>query len=529
MKDTYTLLIPAQGGLESVVARQLVALGYPDAPATNGRLVVEDCTQYDIANLNMFLRSGERVLISLAAFPCVNFDQLYEGIRAIEWEHFLTADSNFIVETKSIDSVLFAHHSIQGVGKKAIVDRLTEKFHTTLSEDGARTVVEIDLTSDVATINIDTTGDGLFKRGYRTLSYTAPLKETLAAALIDLTYWNKDRPFADIFCGSGTLPIEAALKAQNIAPGIRRNFDFMDWQFFDITHHDRVYEKAKDEVLALPLDIHASDINPKAVSMAEFHAKRMGVDKYIRFSLADAKDFTSDSSFGVDISNIPYGERLSDSGGVKEIARMLGTVYKKLDKWNFCILTPNQDFEHQFGRHADKKRKLYNAGIMCSYYTFSGGTEKKPDFADRKPQKSGNKFKKPYGEKREYGDRKPRAYGDRKPREFGDKKREFGDRKQREFGDKKPRTYGDKPKRDYADKPKREYGETKPREYVDKPKREYGDKPKYTERPTRQNGSVRSEKEHTNPYANYERAENSTAAPKTGTRVKFFDDTKKDE
>ncbi|MCM1042615.1 MAG: class I SAM-dependent RNA methyltransferase [Corallococcus sp.] len=366
------LLIPAAFGLEAVVKRQLDKLGYADAKARNGRVRVCNCTWRDVALINMFIRSGERVLINAAEFEADTFDKLYEGIRSVEWRHYLVPDSKVKVVTKTVRSKLFAHNAVQSIGKKAIVDAMYSAFKVSADETGAETVVEIDLTDDVASINLDTSGTGLHKRGYRDLAYSAPLKETTAAALIDLSYYRADKQFADLFCGSGTLPIECALRELNIAAGINRTFAYVNWKCTPKGIYNEVIEQAKDSVIKQPLEILGSDISENAVSIAKHHAKRAGVDKYVKFRVAAAEDFRSESSFGVVISNPPYGERLGDDKQAVEIAKSMGKLYKTLDEWNFYFISPLDGFERCFGRRADKKRRIFNAGIECTYFSFCG-------------------------------------------------------------------------------------------------------------------------------------------------------------
>ena len=366
-----TILIPCATGVEAVVKRQLYMLGYGDCPALNGRIVVENCSWKDVARLNVFLRSGERVLIRLATFQATTFDMLFEGIAKIHWEDIIDKNGKVVVITKSVGSKLFAHHSIQAIGKKAIVSVLQQKYGL-IVESGAEYKVELDITNDVVSVNLDTTGVGLHKRGYRTLNYTAPLRETTASALIDLSVWNPDKMFTDLFCGSGTLPIEAAMKALKIAPGMDRDFAFMQWDCVDDDAYDLALEEAKDIRVDRPLSIIGGDINPKAIEIANFHAKQAGVDKYVKFNLRNANEFITKSSYGVNISNPPYGERIGSMEEVKQIAKDMGKLYRKLDKWNFYFLSPYQDFERDFGRRADKKRYFYNADIKCSFYTFNG-------------------------------------------------------------------------------------------------------------------------------------------------------------
>lgn len=380
------LLIPVASGLEQIVKRQLFRLGYEKAPAENGRILVEGDFS-DIARLNLFLRSGERVLIKLASFKAATFDELYDGFYALPWENYLTMQSQILMDGKSVQSTLGAVKASGGVAKKAIIRRLSDKIRSnrkTFTEDGARSIIGFSVFQDVVTVTLDTTGESLHKRGYRTVSYSAPLKETLASALIDSTFYNPDKdmekPFADPFCGSGTLPIESALKALSIPPGLHRDFDFLHW---DITP-DGVFERAKEEAKdkekrnAKP-QIFASDINPKAVSIAKFHAKRAGVEDKIHFSVADARNFTSEQKYGVLVSNPPYGERLSDTKQVQTLMRQFGQTFRKLPDWNGYILTALPEFERYFGKTADKKKKLFNANLPCGFYQYFG---KPPKFSE---------------------------------------------------------------------------------------------------------------------------------------------------
>lgn len=365
------LLIPTAVGVEAVVKRQLEQLGYGQTRAVNGRVVVQDCSWQDVARLNVFLRSGERVLICLAQFEATDFDALYEGVAKVDWCEILDKNARVTVVTKTVDSVLFAHHSVQAVGKKAIVDVLVQKYGAA-DESGAEYKVELDVTKNVVSVNLDTTGVGLHKRGYRTLPYAAPLKETTAAALVDLSVWNPDKMFTDLFCGSGTLPIEAAMKALKIAPGQNRTFAFQQWKCVERGALEKAFQEARDMRVERPLNIVGADVNPKAVEIANFHAKQAGVEKYVKFNLRAAENFVTRQSYGVNISNPPYGERLGNVEQAEQIAKNMGVLYRSLDKWNFYFLSPLQNFERQFGRRADKKRYLFNAGIKCSFYTFNG-------------------------------------------------------------------------------------------------------------------------------------------------------------
>ena len=365
------LLIPTATGIEAVVERQLYMLGYRNAKAHFGRVAVEDCDWTDVARLNMFLRSGERVLVCLATFRAENFDELFDGVRNIAWQDYLTPDSRVTVITKTVNSKLFAHNAIQSIGKKAIVAAVTPHFGG-LTEGGEEYVVELALRDDIVSVNLDTSGMGLHKRGYRPLTYTAPLKETTAAALIDLSVWNPDKMFTDLFCGSGTLCIEAALKALKIAPGLNRTFAYRNWACVPQTAYERALEEAHDMRVDRQVNIVGGDINPKAIELAQKCASGAGVADYVKFNLRNATDFVTRSSYGVNISNPPYGERLGDLKEVAETTKAMGKLYKTLDNWNFYFLSPYDNFERDFGRRADKKRYIFNAGIKCSYYAFNG-------------------------------------------------------------------------------------------------------------------------------------------------------------
>ena len=373
------LLIPVAFGLEQTTKRQLFSLGFEKAPAENGRIEV-DGDWNDVARLNLFLRSGERVLIRLAKFPARTFDELYEGVYAIAWEDWLTVESKILMDGKSVQSELGAIKACGGVAKKAIIRRLSDKLlhgRKTFCETGARAIVGVSLFKNECTVTIDTSGEGLHKRGYRSLAYSAPLKETLAGGLIDDTFYNPDKdegkPFADIFCGSGTLPIEATLKALHIPPGIYRSFEVEGWACAPKQAIARAREEGKDGILrqAKP-NIYGADISADAISIAKYHAKRAGVEKYIRFERADARNFHTLEKYGVLVSNPPYGERLLGEAQVQSLMRDLGKTFRALPDWNGYFLTSLPQFERYFGKTADKKKKLYNASLLCGLYAYFG-------------------------------------------------------------------------------------------------------------------------------------------------------------
>lgn len=375
------LLVPVAFGLEATVKRQLIKLGYSDCPAENGRILIKkDCDWSDVAKLNVFLRSGERVLLSLGSRKVTTFDELFDFVYSLPWENYLCADSKILLDGKSYKSALAAVKAAGGVVKKAIVKRMIAKvcpYRKALAESGARTVVGVSLWNDVASITLDTSGDGLHKRGYRVLPYTAPLKETTAAAMLDMSYFGKEKPFADLFCGSGTLPIEATMKALNIAPGKNRDFDFAHWKCADASVLTRAKEEANDlEDHSVRPDVYGADISKEAIRIARYHAERAGVAKYIRFETADMRRFKSEKEYGVIVSNPPYGERLCDEAEVKVLYKDLGMVYRNLPKWSIYVLTSYSGFERWFARRADRKKKIYNANLECNYYTYAG--EKPP-------------------------------------------------------------------------------------------------------------------------------------------------------
>jgi len=382
------LLIPVAAGLESVVKRQLFSLGYEKAPAFNGRIEVQgDWT--DIARLNVFLRSGERVLVKLKEFKAETFDELYDNFYALPWEDWLSMESAIFMDGKSVQSKLAAIKAAGGVAKKAIIRRLTDRKRSgrkTVSESGARSVVGFSIYRDSVTVTLDTSGEGLHKRGYRSLAYSAPLKETLAAAMIDLSFYHPDsdpeKPFADVFCGSGTLPIEAAMKARCIAPGLNRSFDFQKWECAPKNALERAKEEARDkEKRDRQVCVYGSDISKEAVSVAAFHAKRAGVGDCVKFCVRDMRNFSSELPYGVMICNPPYGERLSDEESVKELYRDFGRMFRSLPDWSAYVLTSFQGFERYFGKNADRKKKLSNANLECGLYTYFGArpSEKEPE------------------------------------------------------------------------------------------------------------------------------------------------------
>ena len=373
------ICVTSASGIEAVTKRELYKIiGKEDLSAINGRIKFEG-DESDVAKCNLNLRTGNRVEIVLGGFKAETFDDLFDGVKSIPFEEYIDRDGKIIVSAKSVQSKLFAYSAIQSVSKKAICERLCKKYGVNeLNESGARYKIEVAALKDYVTVTLDTSGDGLHRRGYRGLVGEAPLKETLAAALVELSVWNKTRPFADLFCGTGTIPIEACMIALNIPAGLNRSFDFQNWKRFDKKIFDRAAEEAKAHIVTdADLRISGFDIDDKQLKLARKHAELAGVDKYIHFQRADMRDFSSRFSHGVIISNPPYGERLSDRKEVEKLYRDYGKKVALLDDWCAYTLTPVDDFERLFGKKADKKRKIYNGKIECCYYSHLAPPPKK--------------------------------------------------------------------------------------------------------------------------------------------------------
>lgn len=369
----------AASGTEAAVKRELVALGYEPSGAEYGRIRFAGDMR-DAARANVFLRTAGRVRIELARFPARSFDELYDGVRALPWRDIMGAHAALTVTARSIHSTLFSLSDIQRVTKKAAADSLAAAYGLrTLPEDGVRYSVEAGIADDVLTLALDTSGEGLHKRGYRTLVGAAPIRETLAASIIAMSFWRPDRAFADPFTGSGTFPIEAAMIAAGMAPGENRHFAFERFEFAPPVLRDVLEEARAGHVPSPKADIVASDISADAIKMARLHAKKAGVDGLIRFSVADAADFVSDRSHGVLFANPPYGERLMGRRELEEMCRGFGQAFSALDEWSAFVITSMRSFEKYFGRKADKKRTLYNSEIECSLLRFPGAPPAKED------------------------------------------------------------------------------------------------------------------------------------------------------
>lgn len=370
---TYQLIATAAMGLEALVAKEVQELGY-DCQVDNGKVTFTG-DEYAIARSNLWLRTADRVKIKVGEFKAFTFDELFEKTKALPWEQFLPEDAEFPVTGKSVKSKLFSVPDCQAIVKKAIVERMKKHYKrdSWFEENGALYRIEVALLKDVATITLDTSGHGLHKRGYRAAQGTAPLKETLAAALVMLTNWHPDRPFVDPFCGSGTIPIEAALIGQNIAPGFNREFVSEEWNFISAKVWEDVRNEAEDLArYDTPLDITGSDIDHRMVKMAQENSFEAGFADIIHFKQMQVKDISVNKDYGVIVGNPPYGERLGEKQAVEKMYQEMGQAFSKLDTWSIYILTSNEDFEKFYGKLATKKRKLFNGFIRTDLYQFWG-------------------------------------------------------------------------------------------------------------------------------------------------------------
>jgi putative N6-adenine-specific DNA methylase len=367
------LIATATFGLEAVVAREVKNLGYEDIRVENARVVFR-ADERAVCRTNLWLRSADRVFIKVGEFKALTFEELFEGTKALDWPDWLPEDACFPVEGKSVHSKLFSVPDCQAIVKKAIVEKMKQTYHKTwFEENGPKYTIEIALLKDIATLTIDTSGVGLHKRGYRKLSSEAPLKETLAAAMVGLSFWNPDRLLVDPFCGSGTIPIEAGLIGLNMAPGINREFAAENWPRIASEYWQRAREEANDSIRRdLKLKIIGTDIDDEVLSLARYHAKLAGLAEQIHFQRLPVKEFHNKHKYGCLICNPPYGERLGRMDEIEKLYREMQQVFSSLDTWSFYILTSHPGFERLFGRRADRKRKLYNGRIECQYYQFYG-------------------------------------------------------------------------------------------------------------------------------------------------------------
>lgn len=369
--ENLTFVIPTLFGLEGIAAEELRRMDMKDVRADNGRVF---CTgsDRDIPKMNLRLRTGERVLILLGAFPAKTFEDLFQGTKALPWEKFIPDGGMFPVKGHSLNSALHSVPTCQSIVKKAVATRLGKAYYReTLSETGALYQIQFAIMKDVASLMLDTTGPGLYKRGYRAVGVAAPLRETLAAALVLLSGYRGRDPFCDPFCGSGTIAIEAALIAKNRAPGLNRTFSAQKWPWLP----SKAWVDAAGEAMDLEYDgdydIWGGDIDPEAVRIARENAVKADVEDVVRFEVADACTFHRDAPYGRIVTNPPYGERLMERREAEELYRNFGTAVKGLPEgWRVNVLSSHTEFERTFGRNAEKKRKLYNGMIKCDLFQY---------------------------------------------------------------------------------------------------------------------------------------------------------------
>lgn len=371
--DNLELIATASFGLEAVVKKELIDLGYTDLKVDNGKVTFKG-TEKDIPKANIWLRTADRVLVKMGEFEALTFDELFEKTKALPWDEWIPVDGNFVVEGKSKDSKLFSISDCQRIVEKAIVEKLKTKYNVSWFEKtGPKYTVEVALLKDIATLTIDTSGEGLHKRGYRKKQGEAPIKETLAAAMVLLSYWNKERMLFDPFCGSGTILIEAAMIGKNIAPGIDRSFASEEWPRIKKEYWTETRREALKAIDAkCRLQILGADIDKNIILRAKENAANFGLEDDIVFINKDFRDVELKNQYGVVITNPPYGERMGEKREVEKLYKDLGNKFKKLDTWSVYVITSHDDFERHYGRKADKKRKLYNGRIKVNYYQFYG-------------------------------------------------------------------------------------------------------------------------------------------------------------
>ena len=366
-----TYLIPCLLGLEKLVSDEVKRLGLQEVQAENGRILCRG-TLADAARLNLNLRCGARVLLVLGRFPARSFEELFQGTRAIAWEDYLPENAAFPVKGYSISSQLHSVPACQSIIKKAMVERMKAHYHREqFPEDGVKYQVRFSLFKDEAALCLDTSGEGLYKRGYRAVGVEAPLRETLAAAMVLLSRYRGKDPFCDPFCGSGTIPIEAALIAKNRAPGLDRSFDAQRWAFLPAKVWMDAADEAMDNEFHGKYEIWGGDIDPDAVELSRHNAELAEVDDIVKFEVDDATRFHWGGLYGRIVTNPPYGERLLEREEAGELYKAFGKAMDKLpDTWRVYVLSSHPDFERCYGRFADKKRKLYNGMLKCDLFMY---------------------------------------------------------------------------------------------------------------------------------------------------------------
>lgn len=382
----FELIAPCHFGLEAVLKKEIIDLGYDITESVDGRITFAGDADA-VCRANICLRTAERILIKVGSFHAETFEDLYQGVKALPWEEFIPERGKFWVKkASSVKSKLFSPSDIQSIVKKAIVERMKQSYHTDwFKEDAESYPIRVFLMKDEVTVALDTTGDSLHKRGYRKLESKAPIAENLAAALIMLTPWHGDRILIDPFCGSGTIPIEAAMMAANIAPGMNRNFTAESWKHIITPQNwQDVRDEARDEIITdVETDIQGYDLDPEMVEIARINAKKAGVDHMIHFQARDIADLSHRKKYGFIITNPPYGERIGEQKELPALYKTIGQRYKELDAWSMYLITGFEQAEKYLGLKATKNRKIYNGMIKTYFYQFMGpkppkrnGTEK---------------------------------------------------------------------------------------------------------------------------------------------------------
>ena len=385
----YELIAPCHFGLEAVLKKEILDLGYEISQVEDGKVTFLGDAEA-ICRANIFLRTTERILLKVGSFKAVTFEELFQGTKALPWEEYIPQDGRFWVKkANSIKSKLFSPSDIQSIMKKAMVERMKQGYGVSvIPETGADYPVRVSLYKDIVTVALDTTGESLHKRGYRKLTSKAPIEETLAAALIMLTPWNKDRILVDPFCGSGTFPIEAAMMAANMAPGMNHSFLSEDWK--QIIPRKCWYE-AMDEAQEMvddtvSVDIQGYDLDPEVIKAARANAELAGVAHMIHFQQRPVAELSHPKKYGFLITNPPYGERIEDKKNLPALYTQIGERFKALDSWSAFIITSYEDVEKYMGRKADKNRKIYNGMMKTYFYQFLGPKppRRKPEGAPKK-------------------------------------------------------------------------------------------------------------------------------------------------
>ena len=366
----YRLCIPCLLGLEGPIADELKRLGVCNVSSENGRVYFAG-DESTLAKANVCVRIGERVLIEVGRFQAKSFDELFENVKALDWENFIPKNGAFPVKGYCLNSVLMSVPDCQKIIKKAVVERLKQRYHLSWFEESGETYqIQFSVMKDSVSVCIDSSGDGLHKRGYRPAHNAAPLKETMAAAMVNLSRFRGKEDFCDPFCGSGTIPIEAALIARNIAPGINRTFSAERWPAVPASIWKQVREEARSREYHGNYNIIGSDIDPSAIAIARQNAERAGVADIVHFEVADAMAFCRKTESGIIVTNPPYGERIMEKQEAEELYRGFGKAWAGSENWKLYLLSSHTEFERTFGRTADKKRKLYNGMIKCDLFMY---------------------------------------------------------------------------------------------------------------------------------------------------------------